>query len=197
MQDATNMGPLVREADAARVESWVHEAVDGGARVVSGGTRDGAIMTPTILVDVDPDMRVSREEVFGPTVAVTPAADIDEAINLANDTNFGLAAAIFTQNVDHAMRFALEAEAGNLNINSGTQFRADMMPYGGLKDSGFGKEGPALRHRRDDRVEDGGFPLEHRIALVNGQHLDQTVRASLNIGYVARSAESSIGKQLA
>ncbi len=141
-QDATNMGPLVRETDAARVESWVNEAVEGGARVVSGGTRDGAIMTPTILADVDPDMRVSREEVFGPTVAVTPASDIDEAIELANDTNFGLAAAIFTQNVDHAMRFALEVDSGNLNINSGTQFRADMMPYGGLKDSGFGKEGP-------------------------------------------------------
>ena len=70
-QDATNMGPLVRESDAARVESWVNEAVEGGARVVSGGTRDGAIMTPTILADVDPDMKVSRDEVFGPTVAVT------------------------------------------------------------------------------------------------------------------------------
>ena len=80
------MGPLVREADAARVESWVNEAVEGGARVVAGGTREGAIMTPTILADVDPDMRVSREEVFGPTVAITPAADIDEAIELANDT---------------------------------------------------------------------------------------------------------------
>ena len=141
-QDAMNMGPLVRETDAARVESWVNEAVEGGANLVSGGTRNGAIMAPTILADVDPDMRISREEVFGPAVAITPAADIDQAINLANDSNFGLAAAIFTQNVDHAMRFALEAEAGNLNINSGTQFRADMMPYGGLKDSGFGKEGP-------------------------------------------------------
>ena len=142
MQEATNMGPLVREADAVRVENWINEAVDTGANLVSGGTRNGAIMTPTILSDVDPDMRISREEVFGPAVAITPAADIDQALELANDSNFGLAAAIFTQNVDHAMRFALEAEAGNLNINSGTQFRADMMPYGGLKDSGFGKEGP-------------------------------------------------------
>ena len=142
MEDEMKMGPLVRESDAARVENWVHEAVEGGANLVSGGTRNGAIMTPTILADVDPDMRISREEVFGPAVAITPAEDIDQALELANDSNFGLAAAIFTQNVDHAMRFALEAEAGNLNINSGTQFRADMMPYGGLKDSGFGKEGP-------------------------------------------------------
>ena len=99
-------------------------------------------MQPTILADVRPDMRVSRDELFGPAVVVTPASDVDEAIRLANDTNYGLAAAIFTQDVDKAMRFALEADAGNLNINSGTQFRADMMPYGGLKESGFGKEGP-------------------------------------------------------
>ncbi len=141
--ESIGMGPLVRETDAARVEDWVREAVAGGARLVSGGERSGAVMTPTILADVDPNSRISREELFGPAVAVTPAQDIDEAIMLANDTDFGLAAAIFTQDVDNAMRFALEVESGNLNINSGTQFRADMMPYGGLKDSGFGKEGPA------------------------------------------------------
>ena len=140
--ESIGMGPLVRETDAARVEDWVREAVDSGARLVSGGDRSGAVMSPTILADVDPDSRISREELFGPAVAVTPAQDIDEAITLANDTDFGLAAAIFTQDVDNAMRFALEAEAGNLNVNCGTQFRADMMPYGGLKDSGFGKEGP-------------------------------------------------------
>lgn len=136
------MGPLVRENDAARVQTWVNEAAEAGARIVTGGERNGAVMSPTILADVDPQLRISREELFGPAVAVTPAENIDQAITLANDTNFGLAAAIFTQNVDHAMRFALEVHSGNLNINSGTQFRADMMPYGGLKDSGFGKEGP-------------------------------------------------------
>ena len=140
--DEMKVGPMVRASDAERVESWIREAVSGGARLVSGGGRQGAVMTPTIVADVDPDMRMSREELFGPAVGVTPAADIDEAIAMANDTRFGLAAAIFTQNVDHAMRFALEVNAGNLNINSGTQFRADMMPYGGLKDSGTGKEGP-------------------------------------------------------
>jgi len=142
IDDGVTMGPMVRERDAVRVQAWIQDAVGAGARLVTGGERDGAIYQPTILADVDPEMRISREEVFGPAVAITPATDIDQAIELANDSNFGLAAAIFTQNVDHAMRFALEAEAGNLNINSGTQFRADMMPYGGLKDSGFGKEGP-------------------------------------------------------
>ena len=99
-------------------------------------------MRPAILADVDRDMRFSREELFGPAVGVTPIADIDQAIEFANDTRFGLSAAIFTQNIDHAMRFALEVNSGNLNINGGTQFRADLMPYGGLKDSGTGKEGP-------------------------------------------------------
>ena len=110
--------------------------------MVTGGERDGAMMAATILADVTPDMRVSREELFGPAVAVTRVSGIDEAISFANDTNFGLAAAIFTENVDNAMRFALEVDSGNLNINAGTVFRADLMPYGGLKDSGMGKEGP-------------------------------------------------------
>jgi acyl-CoA reductase-like NAD-dependent aldehyde dehydrogenase len=142
MGDTVKVGPMVRESDAMRVESWMNEAVGAGARVVAGGERSGAVLRPTILADVDRDMRFSREELFGPAVGVTPIADIDQAIEFANDTRFGLSAAIFTQNIDHAMRFALEVNSGNLNINGGTQFRADMMPYGGLKDSGTGKEGP-------------------------------------------------------
>jgi acyl-CoA reductase-like NAD-dependent aldehyde dehydrogenase len=142
MGELVKVGPMVRESDAIRVESWMKEAIGAGARVVAGGERDGAVMRPAILADVDRDMRFSREELFGPAVGVTPIADIDQAIEFANDTRFGLSAAIFTQNIDHAMRFALEVDSGNLNINGGTQFRADLMPYGGLKDSGTGKEGP-------------------------------------------------------
>jgi glyceraldehyde-3-phosphate dehydrogenase (NADP+) len=133
---------MVKETEAARVESWVKEAVGGGARLVVGGERRGAIYPPTVVADVDPAMRISRDELFGPAVAVTPAESIDDAIALANDSNYGLAAGIFTQNLDWAMRFAREAESGNIHINWGPQWRADMMPYGGLKESGFGKEGP-------------------------------------------------------
>lgn len=142
LQEQTQMGPMVRERDAVRVEQWVREAVAGGARLVTGGQRHGAVYSPTIVADVDPKMRISCEELFGPAVAVTPVADLDEAIRLANDTVYGLSAAIFTQNIDRALRFAREVESGNIHINWGPQWRADLMPYGGLKESGMGKEGP-------------------------------------------------------
>jgi len=136
------MGPMIREADAARVAEWVGEAVAGGARLVTGGERAGALMQPTVVADVDPKMRISCQEVFGPAVAVTRFDDLDEAIALANDTIYGLSAAIFTQDIDRALRYALEVESGNVHINWGPQWRADLMPYGGLKNSGMGKEGP-------------------------------------------------------
>lgn len=142
LQEGTKMGPMVRESDAKRVEAWVKEAVDGGAKLVVGGERRGAIYAPTVLADVKPDMRVSRSELFGPAVVVTPAPSIDDAIAMANDSNYGLSAGVFTQNLDWAMRFAREVEAGNIHINWGPQWRVDLMPYGGLKESGFGKEGP-------------------------------------------------------
>lgn len=138
----TKVGPMVREADAIRVESVVREAVEAGAKLVLGGERQGALYRPTILDDVDPRSRVSSEELFGPAVAVTYFNDVDEAIRLANDTRYGLSAGIFTQDVDRALRFARDVDSGNLHINWGSQWRADLMPYGGLKDSGMGKEGP-------------------------------------------------------
>jgi glyceraldehyde-3-phosphate dehydrogenase (NADP+) len=152
--EGTKMGPLVREADAVRVASWIEEAVAGGAKLITGGKRDGALHQPTILDQVDPEMRVSREELFGPAVAVTRFRDIDEAIRLANDTRFGLSAAIFTQDIDRAMKFAREVDSGNLHINWSTQWRADLMPYGGLKDSGMGKEGPkyAVREMTEEKM---------------------------------------------
>ncbi|SVE41520.1 uncharacterized protein METZ01_LOCUS494374, partial [marine metagenome] len=142
MQDVVNVGPMVRESDAERVESWIQEAVGAGAKLMTGGIREGAVVRPAVLADVKQDMRFSRDELFGPAVGVTPVSGINEAIEFANDTRFGLSAAIFTENIDHALKFALEVDSGNLNINGGTQFRADLMPYGGLKDSGMGKEGP-------------------------------------------------------
>ncbi len=140
--ESSRMGPMIRESDAARVHDWIAEAVDQGARVVAGGDREGTLHAPTVIADAKPDMRISREELFGPAVAVSAFDDIDQAIAMANDSRFGLSAGIFTQNVDWAMRFAREVESGNLHINSSPQWRADLMPYGGLKDSGMGKEGP-------------------------------------------------------
>jgi glyceraldehyde-3-phosphate dehydrogenase (NADP+) len=152
--ETTKVGPMIREADAQRVESWVNEAVAGGAKLVTGGQRRGSIYTPTILADVAPTMRVSCDELFGPAVAVTRSNSIDEAIALANSSNYGLSASIFTQDIDRAMRFVREVDAGNLHINWGTQWRADLMPYGGLKDSGLGKEGPkyAIREMTEEKM---------------------------------------------
>lgn len=138
----TQMGPMVREADAVRVEEWINEAKAGGARVLCGGTRRGAVVEPAVVADVKPEMKLSCEELFGPAVAVTRVGSIDEAIALANSTRYGLSAAVFTQNIDHALKFARQVESGNIHINWGTAWRADLMPYGGLKDSGLGKEGP-------------------------------------------------------
>ena len=142
LDEATKVGPMVRESDAVRVSEWIQEAAGQGARLLGGGEREGAVLTPSVLVDVTPEMKVSADEVFGPTVGLTPVDSVDEAIELANQTNYGLSAAIFTENLDNAMRFAREVDSGNLHINWGSQWRADLMPYGGLKDSGFGKEGP-------------------------------------------------------
>ncbi|MBS0205365.1 MAG: aldehyde dehydrogenase family protein [Planctomycetes bacterium] len=154
LDPATAMGPMIRDADAERVKLWVDEAISGGATLVTGGTRQGTLHTPTILCDVDPAQRISREELFGPAVAVTSFQSFDEALMLANSTNYGLAASIFTQDIDRALRFAREVDAGNLHINWGTQWRADLMPYGGLKDSGLGKEGPryAIREMTEEKM---------------------------------------------
>lgn len=150
----TKMGPMIRQADAERVDRWVGEAVAGGARLVCGGERQGAMMAPTLVADVSPQMKLSCEELFGPAVAVTRAANIDEAIALANDSRYGLSAAVFTRNLNSALRFAKEVQSGNIHINWGPQWRADLMPYGGLKDSGLGKEGPryAIREMTETKT---------------------------------------------
>ena len=142
LDPTVTMGPMVRSQDATRVNDWIKEATDNGARTTTGGEYQGALHEPTVVVDVSPDMTISCEELFGPAVAVTPFTDIEQAIELANDSNYGLSAGIFTQNIDWAMKFIKNVDSGNLMINSGPQWRADLMPYGGLKDSGMGKEGP-------------------------------------------------------
>ena len=142
LNDDVKMGPMIRVQDAERVEAWVQEAVGAGASVVTGGTREGTMHAPTILADVAPEMKVSCDEIFGPALGISRIDDIDQAIAMANDTNYGLSAAIFTENLNWALQFAQQVESGNIHINWGTQWRADLMPYGGLKESGMGKEGP-------------------------------------------------------
>ena len=124
LDEAVRMGPMVRAQDAARVNEWIAEAVAGGARTLAGGEYSGAMHQATVVADVRPEMRISSEELFGPAVAVTPFSDIDEAIEMANDTPYGLSAAIFTQNIDWSMKFAREVDSGNLQINAGPQWRA-------------------------------------------------------------------------
>lgn len=142
LDEAVTMGPMIREQDAVRVGEWIREAQSAGARVIVGGSREGTLHAPTIVADVDPKMRISCDELFGPAVGLTRFETIEEAIASANNTNYGLSAAVFTQNLDHAMRFVRGVHSGNIMVNWGPQWRADLMPYGGLKESGMGKEGP-------------------------------------------------------
>ena len=142
LDEATGLGPVISEAEAMRVERTIREAVDGGATLLTGGEREGAVVAPTVVGNVDPAMELSRGELFGPAVALTPVSGIDEAIRLANDSDYGLGAGLFTSNLDHALRFAREVDSGSIQINSSPLWRADLMPYGGLKGSGIGKEGP-------------------------------------------------------
>jgi len=142
LAEGTKMGPMIRERDAVRVGQWIEEAVQQGARLIAGGSRQGTLHQPTLLADVQPHMKVAQDELFGPAVGVSRARDVEQAIALANHSRYGLSAGIFTQDIDAAIRFAREVDAGNLHINWGPAWRADLIPYGGLRDSGFGKEGP-------------------------------------------------------
>ena len=142
LDESTGMGPMIRESDAARVGEWIDEAQAGGAEVLVGGGRSGQMFEPTLVTNVSPDMRLSCDELFGPAVGVTRVANIEEAIAISNDSNYGLSASIFTESLDSAMRFIRDVDSGNIHINWGTQWRTDLMPYGGVKDSGLGKEGP-------------------------------------------------------
>jgi glyceraldehyde-3-phosphate dehydrogenase (NADP+) len=138
----TTMGTLVSTEEAQRVEKSIADAVAGGGRLLTGGDRDGAIVSPAVVADVDPASPLSQDELFGPAVAVSTAADWESAIAQANGTAYGLGAGIFTADVAGAVRAMREIDAGNIHINWTPLWRADLMPYGGLKGSGIGKEGP-------------------------------------------------------
>ncbi len=139
--DKTQVGPLVSVEAAERVEQWVKEAVAAGARLLAGGTRDGATVAPTVLADVPHEAKVACEEVFGPVMIIQSVAGIDEAFALVNDSKYGLQAGVFTRNLDNAFRANRELEVGGVVIGDVPSYRADQMPYGGIKDSGVGREG--------------------------------------------------------
>ena len=138
----TALGSLISEREAIRVEKAIRDGSQNGARLLTGGERDGSVVTPAVVADVDPDSPLSQDELFGPAVAVSTVPDVDAAIAAANATQFGLGAGIFTGDVSNAVRFARDVEAGNVHVNWTPLWRADLMPYGGLKGSGIGKEGP-------------------------------------------------------
>jgi acyl-CoA reductase-like NAD-dependent aldehyde dehydrogenase len=140
--EKTTMGTLITGGEADRVEQAIQQAVAGGAKLVTGGERDGAIVSPAIVTGVDPHSPLSQDELFGPAVAVSSARDWDDAIAQANGTPYGLGAGIFTSDVSGAVRAVREIDAGNVHINWTPLWRADLMPYGGLKASGVGQEGP-------------------------------------------------------
>ena len=137
----TQLSAMITEQEAARVLDWTSEALAAGAQVVTGGERDGALMQPTIVADVAPEMKLFHEEVFGPLIGVTAVSDLDDAIALSAAGGYGLAASIFTRDVSAALRFTRAVKSGNVHVNWTPLWRNDMMPYGGFGLSGVGKEG--------------------------------------------------------
>jgi acyl-CoA reductase-like NAD-dependent aldehyde dehydrogenase len=142
-REETDMGPMIDEDAAKRVESWVDEAVEGGANAVIRGARDGVMLGPTLIENVPLDTKLEREEVFGPVVTLRSFSEFDEALARVNDSRFGLQAGVFTNDIARAERAWSVLEVGGVVINDIPSFRVDAMPYGGVKDSGLGREGPA------------------------------------------------------
>ncbi|MEI3606582.1 aldehyde dehydrogenase family protein [Pseudogracilibacillus sp. SE30717A] len=152
--ETTDIGPMISISEAERAETWIRDAEKNGAKIITGGRRDEAILEPTILVDVKEDMKVVCEEIFAPVISIIPFDDIEEAFNLANNSNMGLQVGIFTSDINLAMQATQKLHFGGVIINDVSTFRADVMPYGGVKDSGIGKEGPhfALKEMTDEKL---------------------------------------------
>ncbi|WP_406945135.1 aldehyde dehydrogenase family protein [Halobacillus sp. SY10] len=141
MDDRTDVGPMINEKEAARVAEWVEEALVKGAQIETGGVRDGAYYSPTILTEVPSDAKVMVEEIFGPVVIVNPVVDLEEAIEKSNAVNYGLHAGIFTNDINQAFKAIRKMDVGGIMINDSSDYRIDEMPFGGTKGSGIGREG--------------------------------------------------------
>ena len=147
----TDISAMIDEDNAKRVEDWVKEATEGGASIVCGGKRDGAIFEPTIITRTNPTMKVCCEEVFGPVVIIEPYSDFSKAVELVNSSPFGLQAGVFTNSINEENHAFQELKVGGVIINDVPTFRVDHMPYGGIKDSGLGREG--VKYAMHDMLE--------------------------------------------
>lgn len=152
MEESTSVGPLITSEAVKRVETWINEAVSGGARAITGGSPLGNnIIEPTVMTDTKPDMRVNCEEVFGPVVTVNKFSSFADAVEAVNRSSFGLQAGVFTNNINRIFLAYRSIDVGGLIVNDVPTFRADNMPYGGVKDSGMGREG--IRYALEEMTE--------------------------------------------
>lgn len=150
----TDVGPMISEREAARAEAWINEAASQGAELLTGGTRQGAVLAPTVLTNVTADMRVMREEIFAPVLSIVPFDSLDAAIEQVNATEFGLAVGLFTRDMQRALSAATRLHVGVVHLNDASSSRVDLIPFAGVKDSGVGVEGPhyAMREMTEERL---------------------------------------------
>jgi aldehyde dehydrogenase (NAD+) len=159
MDPTVDVGPVIDSGEVTRIGEWVAEAVSQGAEVLTGGTGDGPFFQPTLLSQVSPEMKVCREEIFGPVVTISPYQTFEEALATVNDSRYGLQAGVFTNDINRAFEAHRTLEVGGVIVNDVSAFRADQMPYGGSKDSGFGREG--LRFAMEEMTEQRIMVLSH------------------------------------
>jgi len=159
MDPTVDVGPVIDKGEVDRISAWVDEAVQQGAEVLTGGTGEGPFYQPTLLSQTTPQMKVRCEEIFGPVCTITPYETFDEALAEVNDSKYGLQAGVFTNDINRAFEAHRTLEVGGVIINDVSAFRADQMPYGGSKDSGFGREG--LRFAMEEMTEARIMVLSH------------------------------------
>jgi glyceraldehyde-3-phosphate dehydrogenase (NADP+) len=151
MAETTDVGPMIDEANAERAEAWIAEAVAAGATLATGGTRRGAVLEPAVLLDTTSRMRVNCEEVFAPVTTVRPYEEFEDALTTVNDSPYGLQAGLFTHDIRRILHAFERLEVGGLVVNDVPGFRVDHMPYGGVKASGYGREG--VRYAMEEMTE--------------------------------------------
>jgi len=149
--EKTDVGPMIHPDEYERVKNWIGEAIASGAKVLAGGKKEGNIFQPTVLADVKPDLKISCQEVFAPLVVLYKYSDFDDALNQVNDSDFGLQAGVFTNDAQKIFKAYDKLEVGGVVIGDVPTYRIDHMPYGGVKNSGLGREG--VRYAIEEMTE--------------------------------------------